>query len=159
MERCHAQTPHDNQYQILKMSPQSSKPKTKFGRNWNILLVEDNKINQIVITKWLERCGCKISIANDGQKALDFIEKSKIFTGMAETGKDLDVVLMDWQMPVMGGNAATRRIRELEAQGVILKHVPIIGMSAQDILETFWPSSKKSDIRQDRIEKSEAGSC
>jgi len=112
------------------MSPQSSKPKTKFGRNWNILLVEDNKINQIVITKWLERCGCKISIANDGQKALDFIEKSKIFTGMAETGKDLDVVLMDWQMPVMGGNAATRRIRELEAQGVILKHVPIIGMSA-----------------------------
>jgi signal transduction histidine kinase/DNA-binding response OmpR family regulator len=66
-----------------------------------ILLVEDNKINQIVATKLLQSLGLKVDIAQDGVEAIEKIEKGDYF-----------VVLMDIQMPIMDGTEATIILRK-----------------------------------------------
>jgi len=72
-------------------------------RGARILLVEDNEINQQVAQEILEGAGLIVTIANDGQEAVDAVKESSY-----------DAVLMDVQMPVMDGYTATRKIRELE---------------------------------------------
>ena len=68
-----------------------------------ILLVEDNKINQQVAKEILESAGFTVSLANNGKEAVEAVQ--------TET---YDAVLMDVQMPVMDGYAATREIRNWE---------------------------------------------
>ena len=70
-----------------------------------ILLVEDGKINQIVISTQLREAGAKIEVADDGRVALDLIAAKGLL------GSHFDAVLMDMQMPVMDGYATTRRLR------------------------------------------------
>jgi signal transduction histidine kinase/DNA-binding response OmpR family regulator len=65
-----------------------------------ILLVEDNLINQKVATQILKRLGYRADVAGNGIEALDALER-----------QSYDVILMDIQMPEMGGDEATRRIR------------------------------------------------
>ncbi len=81
-----------------------------------ILLVEDNKVNQIVATRFLARLGQDVEIANDGAEAVS-ISRDQAF----------DLILMDMQMPVMDGIEATRRII---AEGGPSAEVPIIAMTA-----------------------------
>jgi signal transduction histidine kinase/HPt (histidine-containing phosphotransfer) domain-containing protein/AmiR/NasT family two-component response regulator len=81
-----------------------------------ILLVEDNKVNQIVATRFLARLGQDVEIANDGAEAVS-ISREKAF----------DLILMDMQMPVMDGIEATKRII---AEGGPSAEVPIIAMTA-----------------------------
>jgi len=69
----------------------------------NILLVEDNLINQKIILSTLNKSGMNISIANNGQEALDLLFTQK---------KEFDLILMDINMPVMDGYTATKKIRE-----------------------------------------------
>jgi PAS domain S-box-containing protein len=78
----------------------------------HVLLVEDNEINQQVAREILEGAGLNVSLANNGQEAIDAIQKN-----------EYDAVLMDVQMPVMDGYTATRKIREweLKAQSSKLK--------------------------------------
>lgn len=91
----------------------------------DVLLVEDNLVNQIVAVRMLERAGCSVTVANNGQEALDLFECGRF-----------DVVFMDVQMPVMGGLEATRAIRAREArQSWVMSHgdwrpVPIVAMTA-----------------------------
>jgi len=68
----------------------------------NILIVEDNVINQKVLSSLLVPAEVKISLANNGQEAVDIIKENKT---------DFDLVLMDINMPILDGYAATEIIR------------------------------------------------
>jgi CheY-like chemotaxis protein len=81
-----------------------------------ILVVEDNQVNQKVVTAVLRKRGFYIELANDGQEALSKLESSAAF----------DLVLMDVQMPVLDGLEATRIIRKEQRW----KQLPIIAMTA-----------------------------
>jgi signal transduction histidine kinase/CheY-like chemotaxis protein len=83
-----------------------------------ILLVEDNVVNREVALQMLDALGCDVLIAEDGRIALSTLEAS-----------DVDLILMDCQMPVMDGLAATIEIRRLEkARGA--SQVPIVALTA-----------------------------
>lgn len=77
------------------------------------LLVEDNKINQIVALQNLKNFGLDVDIAEDGFEAVQKVQ-----------AKQYDIVFMDLQMPKMDGFEATKRIREFN------KEIPIIALSA-----------------------------
>lgn len=83
----------------------------------SILLAEDNFINQQMALKVLEKLGHSVTVAENGQEALDQVEKGPF-----------DLVFMDVQMPVMDGLNATRAIREKE-NGPATR-IPIIAMTA-----------------------------
>ena len=84
-------------------------------RGARILLVEDNEINQEVAREILEEAGMTVSIADNGQKAIEAVES-----------KDFDLVLMDIQMPVMDGYQAAMEIRK----GRRFDKLPIVAMTA-----------------------------
>ncbi|QBG36959.1 PAS domain-containing hybrid sensor histidine kinase/response regulator [Litorilituus sediminis] len=81
----------------------------------NILLVEDNLVNQLVAKELLIKMAARVTIADNGQSALDIL-----------TEDSFDVVLMDIQMPIMDGLTATTKIREQPC----FAHLPIIAMTA-----------------------------
>jgi two-component system sensor histidine kinase/response regulator len=70
-----------------------------------VLLVEDNEINQQVAKEILEGAGLVVTLANNGQEAVNAVQK-----------ENYDAVLMDVQMPVMDGYTATRKIREWQTE-------------------------------------------
>jgi PAS domain S-box-containing protein len=84
----------------------------------DILLVEDHPINQKLACGLLAKWGHRVTLAANGQEALTHF-----------AGRRFDLILMDLQMPVMGGLEATRRIRESERQQQ-LPPTPIIAMTA-----------------------------
>ncbi|KAF8459671.1 hypothetical protein BDZ91DRAFT_462207 [Kalaharituber pfeilii] len=94
---------------------------------YRVLIVEDNLINQEVLRRQLRKQGCVAHVANNGKEGLEFVNKS-VFA--EDGGTQIDIVLMDMEMPVMDGNTATRMIRQLEREGQLRKHVPIMGISA-----------------------------
>ena len=94
-----------------------------------VLLVEDNLVNQKVLGKQLRKAGCTVHVANHGQEALDFLHLTKLWKDI-DRGEDLDIILMDLEMPVMDGLTCTRKIRELQRQGSIRQHLPVIAVTA-----------------------------
>ncbi len=82
-----------------------------------ILLAEDNPVNQKVAVRMLEKRGHQVTVASNGREALDMLER-----------EEFDLVLMDVQMPVMGGLEAAAAIREREKSTG--RHVPILAMTA-----------------------------
>ncbi len=80
-----------------------------------ILLVEDNPINQEIARHVLSRAGVVLRTADNGQEALDWLER-----------ESFDLVLMDCQMPLMDGYAATRALR----QSLRWRTLPVIAMTA-----------------------------
>lgn len=83
----------------------------------NILIVEDNFINQKVLTTLLDLSGMHITVANNGQEAVDIVKESKIA---------FDIVLMDISMPIMDGYSATQMIR-LDSK---FETLPIVAFTA-----------------------------
>lgn len=83
-----------------------------------VLLVEDNPVNRLIAAEMLKSFGLNVVEAEDGQQALTRID-----------GQHFDLVLMDIQMPVLDGYAATQRIREREAR-LRLARVPIVALTA-----------------------------
>lgn len=96
---------------------------------FKVLLVEDNLVNQKVLSKQLQKAGCTVYVANHGQEALDFLQRSNLWSDNP-SGEAVDIVLMDLEMPVMDGLTCTRRIRELQGQGILIRHVPLIAVTA-----------------------------
>ncbi len=84
----------------------------------HVLLAEDNKINQMVATRMLEKLGCKVTVAQDGVQAVEQVSREKF-----------DLILMDCHMPNMDGFAATAAIRALEQRvgtaGGLQRHIII----------------------------------
>jgi signal transduction histidine kinase len=100
-----------------ELIPAASVPLTALsGSAARILVVEDNHVNQKVVTAVLRKRGFSIELANDGQEALSKLEKSDAF----------DLVLMDVQMPVLDGLETTRLIRREPRWS----ELPIIAMTA-----------------------------
>ncbi len=85
-------------------------------RQATLLLVEDNELNQQVACELLRAQGYRVLVANHGKEALDQLMSTP----------DIDLVLMDVQMPVMGGYEATMRIRN----DLKMENLPIIAMTA-----------------------------
>ena len=120
--------------QIMAASSDTFLPTTptRIRRNYDILLVEDNLINQKVLSKQLRNVGCTVHVANHGLEAIDFLSKTTLWSAFNGAGQrmNLSVILMDLEMPIMDGLACTRRIRDLEREGKLNGHVPIIAVTA-----------------------------
>ena len=92
------------------------------SKSFDILLAEDNEVNQRLAVKILQKYNHGVTVANNGQEALDAI---KI--------KRYDVILMDVQMPIMGGFESTKAIRDYErSEG--LTRTPIIALTAHAMM-------------------------
>ncbi len=109
-------SPIDSEPLLRRPEPIESAP-----LNLRVLVAEDNAVGQIVARKMLERMGCRVDVASDGQMVLAFLSRD-----------DYDIILMDCQMPVMDGFEATRRIRMAEPPGT---HIPIIALTANAMRE------------------------
>ncbi len=96
----------------------------------HVLIVEDNIVNQKVLTKQLRSAGCTSHVANHGGEALSFLSTTKFWAGNEIAGVLLHVILMDLEMPEMDGLTCVRKIRELQADGVLTRHVPLIAVTA-----------------------------
>jgi signal transduction histidine kinase/CheY-like chemotaxis protein len=95
------------------------KPGVSGSEQLSILLVEDNEVNQQVISLSLKKFNPKIAVAENGIAALELFKNS-----------DFDLILMDIQMPGMDGISATKQIREWEVQNSRPKRVKIIALTA-----------------------------
>lgn len=87
----------------------------------NVLVVEDNAVNQLVVTGMLKNMGCKYVVADNGQLGLEALAINKF-----------DLVFMDINMPVLSGCEATKQYRLTETKG---KHLPIIALTANVLSE------------------------
>lgn len=90
-----------------------------------VLVVEDNRVNQLVIVSALKKLGLDILTAENGQIAVDLVQ-----SGQAE----ISLILMDVHMPVLDGHAATQQIRawEMEQQRC---PIPIVALTADAFAE------------------------
>ena len=95
----------------------SDRPSKDQGVSYRILLTEDNVVNQRLALRILEKAGHVVTIAENGKVALRMLEE-----------QTYDLVLMDVQMPEMGGFEATARIREKEASTG--RYIPVVAMTA-----------------------------
>ncbi|ORZ23063.1 hypothetical protein BCR42DRAFT_446788 [Absidia repens] len=87
-----------------------------------ILLAEDNVVNQKLAVRILEKFGHHVKIVENGKLAVEAFE-----------AQPFDMILMDVQMPVMGGFEATQKIREIE-QSSDAGHIPIIALTAHAMI-------------------------
>lgn len=83
------------------------------------LIVEDNLVNQKVVTHFLKRMSISYDIANNGIEAVNCFKQNKY-----------DIVFMDLMMPEMDGYEATKHMRQFEAASGAAKRTPIVAVTA-----------------------------
>ncbi|KAG1471993.1 hypothetical protein G6F56_001800 [Rhizopus delemar] len=88
-----------------------------------VLLAEDNDVNQKLAVRILEKFGHHVTVVANGKLAVEAYE-----------AQYFDLILMDVQMPVMGGFEATQKIREIEKASVTNRHIPIIALTAHAMI-------------------------
>jgi len=97
-----------------------AKVKKRHAQNANlglsVLVAEDNLVNQRLVVAFLERLGCEVQLVENGKLAVEAAQSNKF-----------DVILMDYQMPVLDGLSAARQIR---LSGGINSQIPIIAVTA-----------------------------
>lgn len=108
-----------------KMTPltEESVPITTSPIQASVLVVEDNKSNQLLMKMILEQLGVQPDIANNGLEAIE-----------AYKAKDFNIILMDENMPQLSGTEATYEIRKIEKEKA-LKRIPIIAVTANALKE------------------------
>ncbi|CAG1017190.1 two-component system, sensor histidine kinase [Burkholderiaceae bacterium] len=90
------------------------------GLRGRVLVVDDNAVNALVASAMLKRIGLEVCVAEDGLAALERMRAG-----------DIDLVLMDCQLPMLDGWEATRRFRRSEPAG---SHLPIVALTANAVL-------------------------
>lgn len=113
------------QQALSKVENDHSKPsnneKYQGTRSLNVLIAEDNRVNQMIIRRFMEDFGHKVSIVENGEKVIQ-----------AHQSQAFDLILMDVRMPVMDGTQATRHIRALDNAN---HRIPIIAVTADAMKE------------------------
>ncbi|MDG1894970.1 MAG: response regulator, partial [Fuerstiella sp.] len=104
----------DVEIEAVSAAVENMNPKTA---GLSVLLAEDNLVNQTLATGVLKKYGHTVTLACNGQEAVDIY-----------AGGSFDVVLMDVQMPILDGFAATAEIRKLQRQSGLV--TPIVAMTA-----------------------------
>src|SRR5262249_32831685 len=97
----------------------TSQPRTRL----HILLAEDNMVNQRLAVRILEKFGHHVSIVANGQLAVEAVQR-----------EPYDLILMDVQMPIMGGFEATQHIRKWESENHVEHRIPIIALTAHAMI-------------------------
>lgn len=110
-------TPPAGQESTTPMGVSGATDQHSMGKGMNILIAEDNPVNQKLLRLMLEMHGHQVKVTADGKEAVAVYQS-----------EDIDLVLMDVQMPGMNGFEATTTIRELEKNTG--NHVPIIAVTA-----------------------------
>ncbi len=110
------------QPKIAYKLPESTEPAVQDLHDTRILLVEDNKMNQLVICKFLQKWGVQIEIAENGIEAINKLKQNTY-----------EVILMDLQMPQMDGYKAAQYIRS-HLEGAA-RTVPIVALTASALLD------------------------
>lgn len=103
--------------------PQARSPR-QTAKPLKILLAEDNLVNQKLMLRLLGKWGHEVTLANNGREALEQVERDTF-----------DLILMDMQMPVMGGLEATRLIRERQSADTTSARTPIHALTAAALPE------------------------
>ncbi|KAG9943177.1 putative histidine kinase HHK19p, partial [Aureobasidium melanogenum] len=120
----------------LAFRPRSGSTQTSFSNESaqiHVLVAEDNQVNQKVLKRQLTNKGYVVWTADNGQEAVDFLRQTRYWNSPdKEQGqeKDLHVILMDTEMPVMDGLTAAKKIRDMQRSGELKGHVPILSVSA-----------------------------
>ncbi|MCK4857675.1 MAG: response regulator, partial [candidate division Zixibacteria bacterium] len=96
---------------------EKSEPAMALPTRNKVLLAEDSKVNQVLAERLLQKCGYRVTVVENGQQAVEAVKSG-----------GFDLILMDVQIPVMGGFEATGAIREWEKETG--DHIPIIAMTA-----------------------------
>ncbi|TFH92695.1 hybrid sensor histidine kinase/response regulator [Vibrio ouci] len=91
-----------------------------------VLLVEDNEINQQIAVELMKEKGIKVTVANNGQEALDKLEST-----YQQGSASFEIIFMDLQMPVMDGYEAGTRIRADSR----FDEIPLVAMTAHAMVE------------------------
>lgn len=107
-----------------KMKADITKAAAANLKTMKILVAEDNRINQMVIRKTLEKLGCEVLIADDGRDAISLLKSEP----------DIGLILMDMYMPHLDGIEATKVIRKMEKEKGA-RRIPIIGFTASTTRE------------------------
>ena len=110
--------PVETAKEIAAKEPVNQENDLKAPLSGNILVVEDNKTNQMLLGMILDDLGLSYEVANDGIEAVSCFQNNKY-----------DVILMDENMPNMNGVEATKHIREME-KSQSLKTTPIVAVTA-----------------------------
>jgi CheY-like chemotaxis protein len=101
-------------YETNRKSGQNNEHLSTTNQNNNILVVDDVASTRKVICRLLKNCGCVFKEAADGQECLDMVAKEN---------PPFDLILMDFEMPVMNGPTATNKLRELGCK------IPVVGVT------------------------------
>ena len=113
-----------------------------------VLLVEDHRVDQMVISAMLKKLGCYVQIAQNGLESVEIIEKERF-----------DLVLMDYDMKEQDSILAAQKIRDYERATNSLRHLPIVAVTAtqseseqDDYLSAGMDDHINKPIRYDDLE-------